>query len=130
MSAAPPSRRILVVDDHASMRTLLAMYLDRDGFDVVGEAVDAPSALARARALRPDGVVLDEELPQGPGTRILPELRALLPAARIVVFSGDATCEGRALELGADGFLLKGDPLDALQLLLGDGSRDGKDFGT
>jgi DNA-binding NarL/FixJ family response regulator len=117
--AVPPVRRILVVDDHASMRTLLTMHLDRDGFEVVGEAVDAPSALAQARCLLPDGVVLDEELPHGPGTRILPELRGVLPLARIVVFSGDATCESRALELGADGFLLKGDPLDALQRLLG-----------
>ena len=112
-------RRILVVDDHSSMRSLLTMYLARDGFHVVGEAVDAHGALERARELRPDGVVLDEELPHGPGTRILPELRALLPDARIVVFSGDATCAHRAAELGADGFLLKGDPLDALDHLLG-----------
>lgn len=111
-------RRILVVDDHHSMRSLLTMYLDRDGFEVVGEAVDAPSALVQARELLPDGVVLDEELPHGPGTRILPELRALLPQARIVVFSGDATCADRAAELGADGFLLKGDPLEALDRLL------------
>ena len=116
------SRRVVVVDDNATMRMLLSMHLAMDGWDVVGEAEDAEQGLAQVRDHRPDAVVLDEQLPLGPGTRVLPEMRAACPDARIILFSADASMGGVARDLGADGFMLKGDPLSQLTALLDEAS--------
>jgi DNA-binding NarL/FixJ family response regulator len=115
---AVTGRRVVVVDDNAAMRMLLVMHLGVEGWDVVAEAADAEEGLTKVRELTPDAVVLDQELPLGPGTRVLPEMRVASPAARIVLFSADATNRVLAEELGADGFLLKGDPLSELTQLL------------
>lgn len=111
-------RRVVVVDDNVTMRVLLTMHLTMDGWDVVGEAEDAEQGLAQVLEHRPDAVVLDEQLPLGPGTRVLPEMRAACPDARIILFSADASMGAVALDMGADGFLLKGDPLSQLTVLL------------
>ena len=110
---------MVVVDDNASMRMLVGMHLQIEGWDVVGEAGDAEEGLAQVRALQPDAVVLDQELPLGPGTRVLGAMREHCPKARIILFSADPTNEAVGAELGADGFLLKGEPLSHLTGLLG-----------
>lgn len=112
------TRTVVVVDDNDAMRMLLAMHLEVDGFEVVGEAVDAEEGLARVLELAPDVVILDEQLPLGPGTRVLPAIRAGCPGTRVILFSADASMRSRALELGADGFMLKGDPLSDLTAML------------
>lgn len=108
----------MVVDDNAAMRVLIAMHLELEGWKVVGEAADAEVGLTYVRELLPDAVVLDEELPLGPGTRVLPDMRAACPGARIILFSADPSHRALGMELGADGFLLKGDPLSELIVLL------------
>ena len=109
---------MLVVDDQATMRLLLGMHLELEGHQVVGEATDAEHAVSQARLLDADVVVLDQELPHGPGTRIIPELRAISPGVRVIVFSADPTVRPSAGRAGADGFLLKGQPLGELTALL------------
>jgi len=110
--------RVLLVDDQASMRMLLGLHLELEGHQVVGEAGDAKDAVTQAGLLAPEVVVLDQELPHGPGTRILPELRALVPGVRVIVFSADPSVRLTAAGAGADGFLLKGEPLQELTALL------------
>lgn len=105
---------VLIVDDHAGVRAMLWTALSCESLSVKWEAASATEALAVAAAHRPDAIVLDQQMPDGLGTSILPELRAMLPDARIVVFSSDISIRELALDLGADGWVGKGDPIDVL----------------
>ena len=66
--------RVVIVDDHASFRRLAKLMLGEGGFDVVGEAVDAASALTTVRHLQPDLVLLDVVLPDRSGLFVAREL--------------------------------------------------------
>lgn len=57
------ARSVLIVDDSEPFRSVARRLLERDGFRVVGEAVDGSSALAVVRSMRPDVVLLDVQLP-------------------------------------------------------------------
>lgn len=101
---------ILIVDDHGLVRDGLRTLLDsQDGLHVVGDARTADEALALARHLLPDVVVLDVHLPDRDGYEICGEIREFSPNTRILMFSGLA--EGSALveaaKAGADGFVSK-----------------------
>ena len=61
------SRRILIVDDHTTFRTIVRAVLEADGYDVVGEAPDGRAGLSAALALKPDVVLLDVRLPDMDG---------------------------------------------------------------
>ena len=61
---------VLIVDDHAPFRALARALLQLEGFEVVGEAADARSALAAVARLRPSVVVLDVQLPDLDGFEV------------------------------------------------------------
>lgn len=108
-----PDLRILVVDDEPSVRTVARLMLERAGY-TVEEADDAAAALARVRSGRSFALVLlDVSLPDRAGPDLIPELRAVLPDARVVLASGRA--EEDVPDHGADGFLPK--PFSRDQLL-------------
>jgi DNA-binding NarL/FixJ family response regulator len=102
--------RVLIVDDHAIMRSGYVMVLQHSpGFDVVGEAADGHAAVTAFSRLRPDVVLLDLNLPGLDGWQVLTRLRAIDPTARVLVvsaFGGDEDVH-RALAAGAAGYLLK-----------------------
>lgn len=110
--------RVLLVDDHASMRAGLAMVLASDpGIEVVGEAGDGAQAVQVARERRPDLVFMDVEMPGWNGVRTTTELLRVLPEVRILVltmFDLDEYVAG-AMQAGAHGFLLK--TADAQELI-------------
>ncbi|KPC61352.1 response regulator receiver protein, partial [Streptomyces sp. NRRL F-6602] len=62
--------RVMVVDDHPMWRDAVARDLAEAGFAVVATAGDGPQAVRRARATRPDVLVLDLNLPGLPGARV------------------------------------------------------------
>jgi two-component system response regulator EvgA len=66
--------RILIVDDHPEFRRHARRLLESDGLVVIGEAQDSASAIARTRVLRPDVVLLDVNLPDESGLRIVDRL--------------------------------------------------------
>jgi two-component system NarL family response regulator len=102
--------RIVVADDHALFRTGLIHILEREpDFDVVGEAVDGQDAIARARDLQPDLLLLDIRMPVLDGIAALPEIRSAAPACHIIMLTQSDSDEHlyQAIKAGASGYLLK-----------------------
>jgi len=110
--------RILVVDDHAVVRSGLRMLLNgKHGFEVVGEAADGDEALAKAEELRPDVVLMDLSMPHGKdGLTSTAELKRLLPNAAVLVLTmhDDEGYLFRAIQAGASGYILKSAPHEEL----------------
>ena len=107
--------RIFLCDDVPELRALLRFGLEEDpALQIVGEAGDAEKAIAAARELRPDVVLLDLSMPGMDGLEAIPLLREASPETAVVVFSGFAAerMEGPALELGAARYIEKGQPLE------------------
>ncbi|WP_431036815.1 response regulator [Streptomyces sp. P6-2-1] len=108
---SPSSRplRVLVAEDHASVRAGLVLILrGAPGIEVAGEAADGEEALARARALRPDVVLMDVQMPRVDGVAATRAIVAegLADVLVLTTFDLDAYVFG-ALRAGAAGFLLK-----------------------
>jgi DNA-binding NarL/FixJ family response regulator len=79
--------RILIVDDDAGFLGLAAELLADRGFDVLGRAMDATAALAATIRERPDGILLDINLPGQAGFCTAAALAEACPSARIVLTS-------------------------------------------
>ncbi len=108
-----PSIRILVADDHPVVREgLIAMLSTQADFEIVGEAAHGEEVVQKAKALRPDVVLLDLEMPKMDGVEALQRLRETAPEVRALVFTVFDTDERivEAVRAGAQGYLLKGAP--------------------
>jgi DNA-binding NarL/FixJ family response regulator len=105
------TRTVLIVDDHPSFRASARAMLEADGYEIVGEAADGASALAAARTLKPDLVLLDVQLPDANGFDICEFLCGDGPHPDIVLVSSrDASDYNGLIESShARGFLQKGD---------------------
>ena len=111
------SIRILVVDDHPIVRDgLLAILNTQPDFEVVGEAGDGIQALARAKLLMLDVILLDLEMPQLDGVATLRRLAQEGSRSKVIVFTAFDTDERilAAVQAGASGYLLKGVPRQEL----------------
>ena len=103
--------RVLLVDDHPVVRKGISCCLARHPhLLVVGEAADGLEALAKARELLPDIVLLDIDLPQMSGVAVADVLRKELPKIKVVILSRYQGPEylSRVLQAGARGYVLKG----------------------
>jgi len=109
------SPRLLLVDDEADLRTIIAQALEARGFAVVGVG-DAETALDRVAAEGFDAVILDNSLPGMMGITALPQL-VKRGRAPVLMITGHVTEEIRrdALLLGAAGLFAK--PLDVPALV-------------
>jgi DNA-binding NarL/FixJ family response regulator len=96
------SKHILVVDDSETCRKVTRLFIESQlGLEVCGEAVDGIDAIEKAKALKPDLVVLDLAMPRMNGVEAASELRAMMPRVPIILFTMYDDTVGRALALGA-----------------------------
>jgi DNA-binding NarL/FixJ family response regulator len=105
----PMARTVLIVDDHPTFRFTARALLEAEGFEVVGEAADGATAIAEAKRLKPDLLLLDVQLPDTDGFAVAEELCANGTSPLIVLTSSRDLSDFRSLvaTCGARGFVPK-----------------------
>jgi two-component system nitrate/nitrite response regulator NarL len=109
--------RVLLADDHTLFRQGLRYLLaEHPRLKIVGEAADAEQAVAEARRLQPDVVLMDIHMPRGGGIEATRILRSELPDVGVLILTMSETEEDllAALRAGARGYILKTSDLDQL----------------
>jgi DNA-binding NarL/FixJ family response regulator len=109
--------RVLIVDDHPLMRDALSAAIgDEPDLQVIGEATNGIDAIERARALRPDVIVMDLFLPRKTGLEAIADIRATRADAPILALTSSPDDEMvlKAVQAGALGYLMKDSPRDEL----------------
>ena len=109
--------RLLIADDHPVVRDgLRAMLATQPDMELVGEAATGTQAVAHARALRPDVVLMDLQMPDLDGPGAIDTLREQAPEVRVLVLTTYGTDADitRAVDAGATGYLLKDAPREQL----------------
>ena len=101
--------RILIADDHALFRDGLRSLLSANGHEVIGEAKNGREAVALARQLQPDLVLMDVSMPEMDGLTATKELTAAMPDVKVLILtaSEDDANLFEAIKAGAQGYLLK-----------------------
>lgn len=114
--------RVFLADDQSKVRSALRLLLEQDPeMSVVGEAAEAGDLLIQVRAVRPDLVLLDWELPGlQTANPLLPALRTRCPRLSVIALSGRPEARQAALAAGADAFVSKGDPPERLLMAVRD----------
>lgn len=109
--------RLLIVDDHILFRQgLIRLLRDHPELEVVGEAADGGEAVAEARRLQPDVVLMDLRMPTCDGIEAVRAIRRDLPQVQVVILTvSDKDDDLRAaLSAGAQGYILKSTDFDDL----------------
>lgn len=117
MQSAGETVKVLVVDDAPEVRRLLGHRLPIYGnFEVVAEADDGETGIARARDAQPDLIVLDVLMPGRSGIDVAPEIRAASPRSRILLYSSlDTLARANPSRIGVDAIVDKAERLGALE---------------
>jgi len=109
--------RVLIVDDHALLRTGVANIINQEpGFEVVAEASNGREAIDAFLVHRPDVILMDLRMPEMEGVEAVKRIREIDPHARVVVLTTYDADEdiARALQAGAKAYILKDIAADAL----------------
>jgi NarL family two-component system response regulator LiaR len=109
--------RILITDDHGVVRQGLRMFLSLDPeLQVVGEAENGEEAVAMARELRPDVVLMDLLMPVMDGIEATGAIRRELPDVEVIALTSvlEDVSVSEAVRAGAIGYLLKNTEAEAL----------------
>ncbi|MGD8177116.1 response regulator [Marinimicrobium sp. ARAG 43.8] len=103
--------KVLVVDDHDLVRMgIVRMLSDVDSFEVVGDAKSGEEAVAKARDLMPDVVLMDVKMPGMGGLEATKKLRLINPLVKIIAVTAcdDSLYPTRLMQAGAVGYVTKG----------------------
>ncbi len=111
--------KIVICDDHEIVRIgLRSIIAENSEMQLVGEAADGDEAVALARKLEPDVIIMDLIMPRKDGIAAIPEIKNINPYIRILVFSSFSDDENvlSAIRAGAHGYLLKdSSPAEVIQ---------------
>jgi len=102
--------RVLIADDHASVRASTRRILEREnGLEVVGEAADGREAVALICRLQPDVAIVDICMPQVDGIDVAKHVKNLSPHTAVLMLTvlNDPAFVARCLEVGVAGYLHK-----------------------
>jgi len=102
-------KRVLIADDAAFMRMSLKRILDKNGFEIAGEAENGRIAVSKYKELKPDIVTMDITMPEMSGLEALKSIKEIDPEAKVVVISamGQEVMVREAIMLGAKSFIVK-----------------------
>lgn len=103
------SKRILLVDDAVFMRMKLKDILEKNGYEVVGEAQNGLEAIEKYKSERPDLVTMDITMPEMDGVTALKSIKAIDPKAKVIMCSamGQQSMVMDAIQAGAIDFIVK-----------------------
>ncbi len=103
------AKRILITDDALFMRVTLKKILTENGYEVVGEAANGQEAVDLFQSLKPDVVTMDITMPEMDGLEALKAIRAIDPAANVVMCTamGQKNMVVEAIQAGAKDFIVK-----------------------
>lgn len=112
--------RILIVDDQRPTRQGLRALLSLSPkVEVVGEAVDGQGSVALVAERHPDVVLMDVRMPVMDGLEATRRIKSQWPEVKVIALTMHPQYRVQALSAGADAFLLKGCPPEALQNAIG-----------
>jgi len=101
--------RVLIVDDAAFMRMMIKDILEKNGYDVVGEANNGLKGVELYKLEKPDIVTMDITMPEMDGIEAVKAIKAFDPAAKVIMCSamGQQTMVMDAIRAGAKDFIVK-----------------------
>jgi two-component system chemotaxis response regulator CheY len=108
------SARILIVDDHEAIRSIIDAILTHAGYECM-TAGTGETALQMARRFRFDLVILDVNMPQMSGLEVLARIRRWAPSVLMVTANSSVDTVREAVALGCDGYVAK--PIEPAALL-------------
>ncbi|UZQ52080.1 response regulator [Clostridium kluyveri] len=102
-------KKVLIVDDAAFMRLALKSILEKNGFEVIGEAENGAVGIEKYKELKPDLVTLDITMPKMNGIEALKEIKNIDPKSKVVMISamGQEATVRKSIVLGAKSFIVK-----------------------
>lgn len=115
-------KKLMLVDDHSLFLEGLQYLLETHGIEVAGTADNGIEALAKARILKPDIILMDIRMPGCSGLDALKLIKAEMPEVKVVMLTTSVEDEDlfNAIKYGASGYLLKNTNADELIGMLSD----------